>query len=72
VASVDVDLSSGDTPAPRASSTTGLAFQPSLSQVAAARVRWPGRSRSGYHGSSSWNWMRDGSAGFGDYRIGDR
>lgn len=49
-------------------------FQPSLSQAAAdvsvPRVRWPNRSRSGYHGGSGWNWMRDGHAGLSERSIG--
>lgn len=49
-------------------------FRPSLSRAAAnpshARLRWPGDSRSGYHGASGWNWMRDGRAGFGERTIG--
>ncbi len=74
---VDVDLGSAETPVRARSASTMLQdAQPTLSQLAgrasAARVRWPGRSRSGYHGGTCWNWMRDGTAGFGDYRIGDR
>lgn len=45
-------------------------FQPSMSQVAAdlslPRMRWPARSRSGYHGASDFNWMRDGHGGLAE------
>ena len=74
---VDVDLSSAAARAGGPVATpTWDAFRPTLSQVAAqalsSRVRWPGQCRSGYHGGSAWNWMRDGSAGFGERSVIDR
>jgi hypothetical protein len=70
---VDIDLADADTPI-QASPALEANFRPTLSQVAGqalqSRVRWPGRSRAGYHGGTSWNWMRDGSAGFGERTMG--
>ena len=69
---VDVDLPLQDAAA-ASHRAAGTSFHPSLSQLAAdlslARIRWPHRSRSGYHGASSGNWMRDGRVGFGDRTI---
>jgi len=74
---VDIDLTPPAAPSASASASAEQSepvFQPSLSQVAAdpsrSRVRWPGHSRSGYHGSTNWNWIRDGQAGFGERSIG--
>lgn len=76
---VDVDLPlTGDAPSepqPQPPARAGR-FQPSMSQVAAdvseLNARGPNQSRPGYHGSSAWNWMRDGRAGFGERSIGAR
>ena len=69
-ATVDVDLPlATDTASLRRKLPMAQGVQPTMSQVAASvsvhRVRWPNRSRSGYHGGSAWNWMRDGHVGFG-------
>jgi len=70
---VDIDLNPPAAPSASAEQSEPV-FQPSMSQVAAdpsrSRVRWPGHSRSGYHGSTNWNWIRDGQAGFGERSIG--
>jgi|GEM_PF-1730913 len=73
--SVDVDLPLvDDAPSPHGQLLVADTVQPTLSQAAAnvsvAPVRWPNRSRSGYHGGSDWNWMRDGRAGFGQRSLG--
>ena len=73
--SVDVDLPLvQETPSRQQAVPGAEVFQPSLSQAAAdvsvSRVRWPNRSRSGYHGGNAWNWMRDGRAGFGERSLG--
>lgn len=73
--SVDVNLPLADlAPLPQQQAPIAGTFQPTMSQAAAdvsvSRVRWPNRSRSGYHGGSAWNWMRDGHAGFGERSLG--
>ncbi|MEO7939605.1 MAG: hypothetical protein ABIR55_13350 [Burkholderiaceae bacterium] len=64
--SVDLELPLGDVAA-ALSAAVDHGFQPSLSQVAAdlslPRMRWPAGSRSGYHGLSDVNWMRDAHVG---------
>ena len=74
-APVDVNLPLADVaPLPQQQALIAGTFQPTMSQAAADvsvfRVRWPNRSRSGYHGGSAWNWMRDGHAGFGERSLG--
>jgi len=72
---VDIDLPMAGALTVRAAQGEPV-FQPSLSQVASdpspsrSRVRWPGHSRPGYHGSTDWNWIRDGQPGFGERSIG--
>ncbi len=74
-APLDVDLPLADlAPLPQQHALSAGTFQPTMSQAAAdvsvSGVRWPNRSRSGYHGGSAWNWMRDGHAGFGERSLG--
>lgn len=67
---VDIDLGTA------AAQPPGGEFRPTLSQAAGqlprSRVRWPGRSRSGFRDTDCWNWMRDGRAGFGERTVGGR
>jgi len=55
---------------------SGVLFQPSMSQVAAdplqSRTRAADLSRPGYHGTTTWNWMRDGNASLRQRGSGKR
>lgn len=67
--SVDLELPLGEASA-ALSDAPGHTTQRSLSQVAAdlslPRMRWPAGSRSGYHGLTDVNWMRDAHAGLAE------